>query len=333
MNLTPWTQPHEPTRVLCPWDSPGKNTGVGYHFLLQDVFPSQGWNLGLLHHRQILYHLSHYDSWDAPQSAVCELENQGSPWHASIRVQSPERQWDAGLSLGVWRSVSRCCRALACPWPSSSRRGTELPSPHLSAPLEGLLDRWGWLFMLSTRSNANHFQAHTHRLARKECFQLSGHPSLRAVTATVTRVRLYFSLLVISVSCLYVHKCGMFVVIWEKTHGSEAWICTVLSFPLKKGTSHQLHVRRGRVGAWLCSQTCDMSPSGGDGVPAVHTLLLQACSYLLKSAEFLLTSKVVYGDKVAYRLTSQSLRDSTSAVFLLKYAPFTCKSFKQYTCQ
>ena len=32
-------QPHrwQPTRLLCPWDSPGKNTGVGCHFLLQCV--------------------------------------------------------------------------------------------------------------------------------------------------------------------------------------------------------------------------------------------------------------------------------------------------------
>ena len=31
-------RPHglQPTRLLCPWDSPGKNTGVGCHFLLQD---------------------------------------------------------------------------------------------------------------------------------------------------------------------------------------------------------------------------------------------------------------------------------------------------------
>ena len=30
-------QPHrrQPNRLLCPWDSPGKNTGVGCHFLLQ----------------------------------------------------------------------------------------------------------------------------------------------------------------------------------------------------------------------------------------------------------------------------------------------------------
>ena len=30
-----------PTRVLCPWDVPGKNTGVGCHFLLQGISPTQ----------------------------------------------------------------------------------------------------------------------------------------------------------------------------------------------------------------------------------------------------------------------------------------------------
>ena len=40
-------------------DSPGKNTGVGCHTLLQGIFPIQGSNLGLLHYKQILYHLSH----------------------------------------------------------------------------------------------------------------------------------------------------------------------------------------------------------------------------------------------------------------------------------
>ena len=47
-----------PTRPLCPWDSPGKNTRVGSHSLLQGIFFTQGSNLGLLHCRQILYHLS-----------------------------------------------------------------------------------------------------------------------------------------------------------------------------------------------------------------------------------------------------------------------------------
>ena len=39
---------------------PGKNTGVGCHAFLQGIFPTQGSNLGLLHGRQILYHLSHH---------------------------------------------------------------------------------------------------------------------------------------------------------------------------------------------------------------------------------------------------------------------------------
>ena len=43
-------------------DSPGKNTGVGCHALLQGIFPTQGSNPGLLHCRRILYRLSHQGS-------------------------------------------------------------------------------------------------------------------------------------------------------------------------------------------------------------------------------------------------------------------------------
>ena len=32
-----WPHRQQPTRFLCPWDSPGKNTGVGCHFLLQCI--------------------------------------------------------------------------------------------------------------------------------------------------------------------------------------------------------------------------------------------------------------------------------------------------------
>ena len=45
--------PHgqQPTRLLCPWNFPGKNIGVSSHFLLQGIFPIQGSNfiLHLLH--------------------------------------------------------------------------------------------------------------------------------------------------------------------------------------------------------------------------------------------------------------------------------------------
>ena len=51
-----------PSRPLCPWDSPGQNTGVGSLSLLQGIFPAQGSNPGLTHCRQILYQLSHKGS-------------------------------------------------------------------------------------------------------------------------------------------------------------------------------------------------------------------------------------------------------------------------------
>ena len=37
-----------PARFLCPWNSPGKNTGVGSDSLLLGIFPTQEFNLGLL---------------------------------------------------------------------------------------------------------------------------------------------------------------------------------------------------------------------------------------------------------------------------------------------
>ena len=54
-----WLHGLELTNLLCPWNSPGKNTGVDCYSLLQGIFPTLGSNPGLLHCRQILYHLSH----------------------------------------------------------------------------------------------------------------------------------------------------------------------------------------------------------------------------------------------------------------------------------
>ena len=56
--------PHglQPASLLCPWNSPGKNAGVGSCALLQGIFPTQGSNPGLPYCRQILYRLSHQRS-------------------------------------------------------------------------------------------------------------------------------------------------------------------------------------------------------------------------------------------------------------------------------
>ena len=70
-------QPYGPSsvRLLCLRDSPGRNTGVGCHFL-QGIFLTQGLNLGLLHCRQILYHLSHLR-----KPALLDIVSQILPWH------------------------------------------------------------------------------------------------------------------------------------------------------------------------------------------------------------------------------------------------------------
>ena len=74
---TLWT----PARLLCPWDSPGKNTGVGCHALLQGIFLTQGSNqclLCLLHCRQSRY------CWAAREACVCLYSNSDHfVWHTS----------------------------------------------------------------------------------------------------------------------------------------------------------------------------------------------------------------------------------------------------------
>ena len=48
-----------PMDLYNPWNSPGQNTGVGSHSVLQGILPTQGSNTALLHCRPILYQLSH----------------------------------------------------------------------------------------------------------------------------------------------------------------------------------------------------------------------------------------------------------------------------------
>ena len=61
----------QPTRLLCPWDSPGKRTGVGCHFLLQENFLTQRPNSCLLHWQVDSLLLSHQKS--AYENICCSL--------------------------------------------------------------------------------------------------------------------------------------------------------------------------------------------------------------------------------------------------------------------
>ena len=71
-SVSPTLRPHglQLARLLCPWDSPGKNTGVGSLSLLQGIFPTQQSNPDLPHCRRILYYLRHQGSKDTVKSSV-----------------------------------------------------------------------------------------------------------------------------------------------------------------------------------------------------------------------------------------------------------------------
>ena len=84
-------------------DSPGKNTRVGCHALLQGIFPTQGPNTGLPHCRWILYHLSHQRFLKGPSE----------PWACSSHTVSQVKV--SGFqerNVQVWKKGHVDCRAL-----------------------------------------------------------------------------------------------------------------------------------------------------------------------------------------------------------------------------
>ena len=86
--------------ILHPWDSPGKNTGVGCLSLLQGIFLTQGSNLSLLHCRQFLYRLSPGRSPGKEMAIHFSILAWEIPWtEEPCRLQSIESQKS-------WRQLS-----------------------------------------------------------------------------------------------------------------------------------------------------------------------------------------------------------------------------------
>ena len=93
MSESLWPQELQPARLLCPWDSPVKNTGVGCHALLQGIILSLGSNPGLPHCRWFLHHLSHQGSPRILEWVACPF-SRGSP-DPGIELGSPALQADS----------------------------------------------------------------------------------------------------------------------------------------------------------------------------------------------------------------------------------------------
>ena len=73
-------------------DSPGKNTGVGCHALLQGIFPTQGSNPGLPHCRHVVYHLSHQGSPRILEWVGSHVPSPGELPNPGIKPGSPTLQ-------------------------------------------------------------------------------------------------------------------------------------------------------------------------------------------------------------------------------------------------
>ena len=104
----------QPSRLLCLWDSPGKNTGVGCCTLLQGIEPSQGSNshlLQLLNCKWILYRWatreapSHVTSWQIDGKTVEAMTDCTFLSHIHIRM------WELDHKEG-WAPENRCFRTV-----------------------------------------------------------------------------------------------------------------------------------------------------------------------------------------------------------------------------
>ena len=88
----------QPARLLCPWDFPGKITGVDCHFLLQGIFPIQESNPGC---RKILYQLSYEGS---PISLSCLHISQCEVLFNCLHIENSTRNIK---SIRYWLSKSQ----------------------------------------------------------------------------------------------------------------------------------------------------------------------------------------------------------------------------------
>ena len=102
-------QPHglQLTRLLCPWDSTGKNTGVGHYALLEGIFPTQGSYPGFLHCKWILYQLSYQGSPGLGimpyylATSCKELTHWKRPWcweRLGAGGEGDDRGWDGWMA-------------------------------------------------------------------------------------------------------------------------------------------------------------------------------------------------------------------------------------------
>ena len=138
------SRPHglQPTKLFCSWTSPGKNTGVGNHSLLQGIFPTQRLSLGLLQCRQILYCLSQQNDLDNHDGVVTHLESDILEYEAKWSLESITVNKASGgdgilaelfkiIKLDTVKVLHSKCQQIwqTQQWPQDQKRPAFIPIP------------------------------------------------------------------------------------------------------------------------------------------------------------------------------------------------------------
>ena len=76
-------------RLLCPWNFPGKNTAAGCHILLRRIFPTQEWNLCLLHWQANSLPLTHL--WSQIVSVASRKHKKWKAWENLSHLKKWEK--------------------------------------------------------------------------------------------------------------------------------------------------------------------------------------------------------------------------------------------------
>ena len=144
----------EPTRLFCPWDYPGKNTGVGYHFFLQGIFPTQGMNLCLLHWQADSLPLNHLSSVQFSLSAMSDSLRPHELQHARPSWPSPTPR----VHLNSHPSSQWCHPAISFSVIPFSSCPIIPPSIRVFSNESTLLMRWPkyWSFSISISPSNEH---------------------------------------------------------------------------------------------------------------------------------------------------------------------------------
>ena len=154
-------RPHglQPARLLCPWDSPGKNTGVGCHFLLQGTFLTQGSNPRLLQflHWQILYHI-----WEVHVTYMLfflkigqsVFPGQTCKMQVCILFKMQRLKWGHDLLISVLGLMSRRDVSLVTAFPGHR---SQMPRPPRPCKLFFSPSGWPFIFLKNQKTRLSYF--------------------------------------------------------------------------------------------------------------------------------------------------------------------------------